>query len=59
MYKNIINFIKKNNMEFKIPEQFSMRIPNDLKKPLDEESKIIKVTLARLCQSNYVKFNFA
>ncbi len=43
MYKNIVNFIK-NNMNSNT-EQFSMRIPNDLKKPLEKKAKSLRLPL--------------
>ncbi len=43
MYKKIINFIK-NNMNSNT-EQFSMRIPNDLKKPLTKKAKSLRLPL--------------
>ena len=43
MYKNIVNFIK-NNMNSNT-EQFSMRIPNDLKKPLTKKAKSLRLPL--------------
>lgn len=43
MYKKIVNFIK-NNMNSNT-EQFSMRIPNDLKKPLTKKAKSLRLPL--------------
>lgn len=43
MYKKIVNFIK-NNMNSNT-EQFSMRIPNDLKKPLIKKAKSLRLPL--------------
>lgn len=43
MYKRIVNFIK-NNMNSNT-EQFSMRIPNDLKKPLERKAKSLRLPL--------------
>ena len=43
MYKKIVNFIK-NNMNSNT-EQFSMRIPNDLKKPLEKKAKSLRLPL--------------
>ena len=43
MYKNIVNFIK-NNMNSNT-EQFSMRIPSDLKKPLEKKAKSLRLPL--------------
>ena len=43
MYKKIVNFIK-NNMNSNT-EQFSMRIPNDLKKPLERKAKSLRLPL--------------
>lgn len=43
MYKKIVNFIK-NNMTSNT-EQFSMRIPNDLKKPLIKKAKSLRLPL--------------
>jgi hypothetical protein len=43
MYKKIVNFIK-NNMNSNT-EQFSMRIPSDLKKPLTKKAKSLRLPL--------------
>ena len=43
MYKKIVNFIK-NNMNSNT-EQFSMRIPRDLKKPLERKAKSLRLPL--------------
>lgn len=43
MYKKLVNFIK-NNMESNT-EQFSMRIPKDLKKYLEKNTKGLKLPL--------------
>ena len=43
MYKKIVNFIK-SNMNSNT-EQFSMRIPNDLKKPLTKKAKSLRLPL--------------
>ena len=43
MYKKIVNFIK-NNMNSNT-EQFSMRIPNDLKKALTKKAKSLRLPL--------------
>ncbi|MBR1424815.1 hypothetical protein IJ579_04550 [bacterium] len=43
MYKKIVNFIK-NNMNSNT-EQFSMRIPSDLKKPLEKKAKSLRLPL--------------
>jgi hypothetical protein len=43
MYKKIVNFIK-NNLNSNT-EQFSMRIPNDLKKPLTKKAKSLRLPL--------------
>ena len=43
MYKKIVNFIK-NNMNSNT-EQFSMRIPNDLKKSLTKKAKSLRLPL--------------
>ncbi len=43
MYNKIVNFIK-NNMNSNT-EQFSMRIPNDLKKPLTKKAKSLRLPL--------------
>lgn len=43
MYKKMVNFIK-NNMNSNT-EQFSMRIPNDLKKPLIKKAKSLRLPL--------------
>lgn len=43
MYKKIVKFIK-NNMNSNT-EQFGMRIPNDLKKPLERQAKSLRLPL--------------
>lgn len=43
MYKKIIKFIK-NNMKSKT-EQFSIRIPKDLKRHIEKQSKILRLSL--------------
>lgn len=43
MYKKLVNFIK-NNMQSNT-EQFSMRLPNDLKKTLEKKAKLLKLPL--------------
>lgn len=43
MYKKIVKFIK-NNMNSNT-EQFSMRIPRDLKKPLEKKAKSLRLPL--------------
>ena len=43
MYKKITKFVK-NNMNSNT-EQFSMRIPNDLKKPLEKKAKSLRLPL--------------
>ena len=43
MYKKIVNFIKKNMNSN--TEQFSMRIPSDLKKPLTKKAKSLRLPL--------------
>ena len=43
MYKKIVNFIK-SNMNSNT-EQFSMRIPSDLKKPLTKKAKSLRLPL--------------
>ncbi len=43
MYKKIVNFIK-NNMNSNT-EQFSIRIPSDLKKPLERKAKSLRLPL--------------
>jgi hypothetical protein len=43
MFKKLIKFIK-NNMDSNT-EQFSMRIPNDLKKPLEKKAKSLRLPL--------------
>ena len=43
MYKKIVNFIK-NNMTSNT-EQFSMRIPRNLKNPLEKKAKSLRLPL--------------
>lgn len=43
MYKKLVNFIKNNMLSN--TEQFSMRIPNDLKKTLEKKAKLLRLPL--------------
>lgn len=43
MYKKLVNFIKNNMLSN--TEQFSMRIPNDLKKTLEKKAKLLRLSL--------------
>lgn len=43
MYKKLVNFIKNNMLSN--TEQFSMRIPNDLKKTLEKKAELLRLSL--------------